>query len=112
MRTSNCPHHHEGIISAGLTNAHKSTALRSAAVSIRLAGRAALKRRHAAPVVQSDQAVVERALNLASSSYDAQQFPLPEEVHCPDAVVGVLSALEELGQPGMPYLQTSALAAA
>ena len=69
-------------------------------------------RRRAHTVVLSDQAVFERALSLPNSSYDPEQFPPVEDVHCPDAVVGVLSALEELGQPGatfvtVPYVVTS-----
>lgn len=57
-------------------------------------------RRYRTLVRSADQAVVERALNLASTSHDPHDNPIPDEIHCPDAVVGVLSALEELGQPG------------
>lgn len=56
-------------------------------------------RRYRTLVRSADQAVVERALNLASTSHDPHDNPIPDEIHCPDAVVGVLSALEELGQP-------------
>lgn len=51
-------------------------------------------------VATADTAVLDRALDLAHASFDEQQLPMPEEIHCPDAVVGVLTALEELGQPG------------
>ena len=67
----------------------------------------ALKRR-VKTIASAEQAIVERALGLASGSYDSEQMPLPEDVHCPDAVVGVLSALEEFGQPGttLPWPNT------
>ena len=65
-------------------------------------GRITGRRHLAGTVVASDQAVVDRALDLTTIGQDHERFSIHDEDHppIPDAVVGLLSALEELGQPG------------